>query len=281
MKKGLGKGLDALFSGSSVPTGADDRDQSSIMVRISDIEPNPQQPRRDFDEDKIEELRESILEHGVITPIVIRSIAEGRYQIIAGERRWRASKLAGLSQIPAIIKDCSEKEGAEMALVENLQREDLNPIEEANGYRLLMEEFEMTQEQVSKRIGKSRPQIANTLRLLQLDEKVVRLVGEGRLSAGHARALIPLGTAAAAAAQKVLENELSVRETENLVKKLQRPEKLKEQRPFTEDVFFSLEKELSARLSSKVKITGGKNKGKIEIEYYGNDDLDRILSLLK
>ena len=273
--KGLGRGLDALFAeelpAQNVPTG----------IRLSEIEPNPRQPRQDFDPLALEELAQSIRENGVITPITLRKTGE-TYQIIAGERRWRASRLAGLTEIPAIVLDVDEQTAYALALIENLQREDLNPMEEAEGYRRLTEELGLTQEQAALRVGKSRPAVANALRLLGLPESVALLLREKQLSAGHARALLPLEREEVMlkAAQTVLEQQLSVRETEQLVKKLQ---KSPEDKPAkTPDIYVQdLERAMEAITGHKVTIKHGAKKGKITIEYYGNEDLEAVCDALK
>lgn len=285
MKKGLGKGLDALFSDNLIEATANDQEPSSdaIYVRTAKLEPNPLQPRKMFDEEKLEELSKSISEHGIITPIVVRRVENADlYQIIAGERRWRAAKRAHVEEVPVVIKECTDREAAEMALVENLQREDLNPIEEALGYQQLMYDYSMTQDQVSQRVGKSRPTITNTIRLLQLPDEVMDLVRDGKLSAGHARALIPLGSKATELADKIVTGDLSVRAVENLVKKMQKNSSIKE-RPQTMavNILADVEKNLEQKLGAKVKVVHGRKKGKIEINYYGNEDLERLLTLLK
>ena len=273
--KGLGRGLDALFAeelpAQNVPSG----------IRLSEIEPNPRQPRQDFDPLALEELAQSIRENGVITPITLRKTGE-TYQIIAGERRWRASRLAGLTEIPAIVLDVDEQTAYALALIENLQREDLNPMEEAEGYRRLTEELGLTQEQAALRVGKSRPAVANALRLLGLPDSVALLLREKHLSAGHARALLPLEREEVMlkAAQTILEQQLSVRETELLVKKLQKnPEEKPEKQP---DIYVQdLERAMEAITGHKISIKHGAKKGKITIEYYGNEDLEAVCDALK
>ena len=273
--KGLGRGLDALFAeelpAQNVPSG----------IRLSEIEPNPRQPRQDFDPLALEELAQSIRENGVITPITLRKTGE-TYQIIAGERRWRASRLAGLTEIPAIVLDVDEETAYALALIENLQREDLNPMEEAEGYRRLTEELGLTQEQAALRVGKSRPAVANALRLLGLPDSVALLLREKQLSAGHARALLPLEREEVMlkAAQTILEQQLSVRETELLVKKLQKnPEEKPEKQP---DIYVQdLERAMEAITGHKISIKHGAKKGKITIEYYGNEDLEAVCDALK
>lgn len=273
--KGLGRGLEAIFAeevpAQNVPTG----------IRLSDIEPNPRQPRRDFDPAALEELAQSIRENGVITPITLRKTGD-TYQIIAGERRWRASRLAGRTEIPAIVLDVDENTAYALALIENLQREDLNPMEEAEGYRRLTQELGMTQEQAAARVGRSRPAVANALRLLTLPQPVAALLRDKQLSAGHARALLPLEREEVMlkAAQTVLEQQLSVRQTEALVKQLLKaPEDKPEKAP---DIYVQdLERAMAAFTGHKITIQPGAKKGKITIEYYGNEDLEAVCEALK
>ncbi len=292
-KRGLGRGLDIFMGDTKEPSkkyssdiisSVPEDDKGSVSeISINLIEPNKKQPRKRFDADKIKALSESISEHGLIQPILITPAENGRYTIIAGERRWRASKKAGLKTIPVIIREYSEIEAAQIALIENLQREDLNPIEEAAGYRALMDEFSLTQDEVSKKIGKSRSAVANSLRLLSLGENISKMLINGELSAGHARALLSLEDESLReeAAQLVKENGLNVRQTEQLVKKLLKPkiEKPKLSEEFKVELD-SISEKLCNRFGTKVNISHGDKKGKIEIEYYGNDDLDRILNLL-
>lgn len=274
--KGLGRGLDAL-----IPTEANDPSKAPVGVRLSDIEPNPRQPRQDFDAAALEELAQSIRENGVITPITLRKTGD-TYQIIAGERRWRASRMAGLHEIPAIVLDVDEQTGYALALIENLQREDLNPMEEADGYRRLIQELGLTQEQAAQRVGVSRPAVANALRLLNLPVSVSALLREKKLSAGHARALLPLETPERMeqAAAVILEQQLSVRQTEVLVKQLLKaPRQAKEQAP---DIYVrDLERSMSALTGHRITIRHGAKKGTLTIEYYGNDDLDAVCQALR
>lgn len=274
--KGLGRGLDAL-----IPTEANDPSKAPVGVRLSDIEPNPRQPRQDFDAAALEELAQSIRENGVITPITLRKTGD-TYQIIAGERRWRASRMAGLHEIPAIVLDVDEQTGYALALIENLQREDLNPMEEAEGYRRLIQELGLTQEQAAQRVGVSRPAVANALRLLNLPVSVSALLREKKLSAGHARALLPLETPERMeqAAAVVLEQQLSVRQTEALVKQLLKaPRQAKEKAP---DIYVrDLERSMSALTGHRITIRHGAKKGTLTIEYYGNDDLDAVCQALR
>ena len=274
--KGLGRGLDAL-----IPTEASDPAKTPVGVRLSDIEPNPRQPRQDFDAASLEELAQSIRENGVITPITLRRTGD-TYQIIAGERRWRASRMAGLHEIPAIVLDVDEQTGYALALIENLQREDLNPMEEAEGYRRLTQELGLTQEQAAQRVGVSRPAVANALRLLNLPVSISALLREKKLSAGHARALLPLEKPERMelAANAVLEQQLSVRQTEALVKQLLKsPRQAKEKAP---DIYVrDLERSMSSLTGHKITIRHGAKKGTLTIEYYGNDDLDAVCQALR
>lgn len=278
--KGLGKGLDALFEDNSF----DIAEKAVTEVRIADIEPDKNQPRRDFDPQTLSELADSIKLHGVISPLVVTQLADGRYRIIAGERRWRASKLAGLETVPVVVKEYSEAEISEISLVENLQRQDLNPLEEAFGYKRLMDEYGMTQEQVANRVSKSRPAIANALRLVSLPEQVLDFIRTGELSAGHARTLIPLGSAddITEAANKVISEELSVRQTEELVKRMRAVKK--PVKTLDAEVIYAIE-EMESKASSgtgnKVKIKHtAKNNGKIEIFYNSTEELEKLIAIL-
>lgn len=280
LKRGLGKGLSSMIDASKVTV-----DENVVsQLNIIDVEPNKDQPRKEFDKEKLEALTSSISEIGVILPIIVVKKDTGRYQIIAGERRWRAAKAAGLKTIPAIVKNYKEKEAAEVALIENLQREDLNPIEEAKGYKSLIEGFSMTQEEISKRVGKSRSAITNSLRILNLPDEIIKFVVSGEISQGHGRALlsIPDDKIKIQVADKIIKEGLNVRQVEALVKNLGNQKKSKKKKITQIDVEVkALEESLSKSLSTKVKIKHGVKKGKIEIEYYGNDDLDRILNFLK
>lgn len=290
-KKGLGKGLGALFSEPSDDIVAEidkigtSNGESIRLIPIVDIEPNKNQPRKVFDADKLAALASSVEEHGVVSPLLVTPTPNGTYKIVAGERRWRASKIAGLSEIPCIVKDFEEKEVAELALVENLQREDLNPIEEAEGYRRLMDVFSLTQEEVAKRVGKSRSAVANALRLNNLCEAVKKMLEEERLTQGHARALLTLDEKTQTElAEKVIRDDLNVRQTEALAKAAasgKSPTPKKSTNPMTQKYYKDLENTLSSRFGTKVKIHEGAKKGKIEIEYYSKDDLERILFELK
>ena len=273
--KGLGRGLEAIFA-EEVPA-----QNTPVGIRLSDIEPNPRQPRQDFEPVALEELAQSIRENGIITPITLRKTGD-TYQIIAGERRWRASRLAGLTEIPAIVLDVDENTAYALALIENLQREDLNPVEEAEGYRRLTQELGLTQEQAALRVGRSRPAVANALRLLSLPKSVEALLRDKQLSAGHARALLPLEREEVMlkAAQTILEQQLSVRQTEALVKQLQKTPADKPEK--TPDIYVQdLERAMAAFTGHKITIQPGAKKGKITIEYYGNEDLEAVCEALK
>ena len=278
---GLGRGLNALLGDPELqPQG-----EGSVSLPISQVEPGLNQPRKRFEPEALADLTESIRTHGIIQPLTVRRMSSGYYQIIAGERRWRAAKAAGLAEVPAIIIEADDRKVMEIGLIENLQREDLNPAEEARGYQVLMEEYGLTQEQVAQRMGKSRPAITNTLRLLALPGDLMQLVEEGKLSAGHARALLGAPTASLQrqAAKKVIDGQLSVRQTEALVKALQKEKKVKET-PSGEDISLylgELEKDLSGQMGRKVKINHKGKKGRIELEYYNADDLEALLALLK
>lgn len=290
-KKGLGRGLGAFFDDvetepailKSVKT---DKSGGVMTVKIRDIEPNPEQPRREFDKEKLEALAQSIKEHGLIQPILVKKQENGMYTIIAGERRWRASKLAGLSEVPCIEGDYTEQQVMEIALVENLQREDLNPIEESEGYQKLIDAFGLKQEEVAARVGKSRSAVANSLRLNNLCVDVKKMVIDKTLSQGHARALLAVEKSEdqLMLAKKIIESGMNVRQTEKLVnmflqKKPQKPKTKKDEN--MESYFRNLENSLSKSLGTKVSIKNGKNKGKIEIEYYNNDDLENILAKIR
>lgn len=295
-RKGLGKGLGALFSDDPVSNGDTEVDilreienagtdtdgKSIIEIKVVDIEPNKDQPRKNFDKDKLAALSDSIREHGVVQPILVKPTDNGTYMIIAGERRWRAAKAAGLKTMPCIVKEFDERQVMEIALIENLQREDLNPIEEAEGYRQLMDTFHLTQEEVSERVGRSRSAVANALRLNNLPDGIKRLVQSEQLSQGHARALLAVEDLALQLelAQKIIEEGLSVRQTESLVNHLAtaKPKKpAAKPNSMMLKYYTDVAEDLGSRLGTKVKIHEGANKGKIEIEYYSKDDLERIL----
>lgn len=281
-KKGLGTGLDVLFGAS----GLDEENESELLILpISKVEPRIDQPREYFDQQALQELADSIAQYGLIQPITVRKLETGYYQIIAGERRWRASRLAGLKEVPVRVIEADDRRTAELALVENLQREDLNPIEEAKGYKTLIEEFGLTQEEAAKSVGRSRPSITNALRLLSLSPKVLEMVEKNELSAGHARALISISDDKKQldAAKEVREKGLSVRKTEQLAAKLAKepePEK-KEDKKISVDYAAEISDQLSKSLGRKVRLTDGKKTGKIEIEFYGADDRENLIGLLK
>lgn len=286
MAKGLGRGLSALFSDTEEAYRNAEGGGSATEISLEDVFPNPNQPRKAFDENAMNELANSIKAHGVISPIVVNRSAGGKYMIIAGERRYRAAKLAGLDTIPAIVREFSDKEIQEISLIENLQREDLNPIEAAYGMKRLMEEFSMTQEVLAERLGKSRPAIANTLRLLTLPDEVIDLVRTGKLSSGHARALVPLQrNDQIALAQECVRAGWSVREMERAVKqRLNPPEvqaKTREQAKAEASAELkNLVERMRSRFRTKVSLIGSDKKGRIYIDYYTRDDLDRISDLL-
>ena len=278
---GLGRGLNALLGDPELPA----QGEGSVALPISQVEPGLNQPRKRFEQGALDDLAESIRVHGIIQPLTVRRLATGYYQIIAGARRWRAAKAAGLQEVPAVIIEADDRKVMELGLIENLQREDLNPAEEARGYRTLMEEYGLTQEQVAQQMGKSRPAITNTLRLLALPEEVMTLVEENALSAGHARAILGAPTAALQkeAAKQVVEGQLSVRQTEALIKALQKEkkERPKEQGPDLSLYLGELEKDLAGRLGRKVKIAHKGKKGRVELEYYNEQDLETLLALLQ
>jgi len=279
-KKGLGIGLDALF-GSDLP----EEDASELQfLPISKVEPRLEQPRAIFDETALQELADSIAQYGLIQPITARKLESGYYQIIAGERRWRAARLAGLTEVPVRVIEADDRRTAELALVENLQREDLNPIEEARGYRALIDEYGLTQEDAAKSVGKSRPAVANAMRLLSLCPAVLEMVEKGQLSAGHARALVPIldDKLQLAAAKEVLDKGLSVRQTEQLAARLLRaPKKPKpEDDEIVVDYCAEVANRLSSQLGRKVRLIDGKKTGRIEIEFYGADDREALIEAL-
>ena len=277
-KKGLGIGLDALFGTEDLPEEAELQ-----HLPIAKVEPRMEQPRALFDEAALQELADSISRYGLIQPITVRKLDSGYYQIIAGERRWRAARLAGLTEVPVRVIEADDRRTAELALVENLQREDLNPIEEARGYRALIDEYGLTQEEAARSVGKSRPAVANAMRLLSLCPEVAEMVEKGDLSAGHARALVPVldQKLQLAAAQEVVAKALSVRQTEQLAAKLLRqpkPEKAKD--PLAVDYCAEVAQQLSEKLGRKVRLIDGKKTGRIEIEFYGADDREALIQAL-
>lgn len=278
---GLGRGLNALLGDPELPA----QGEGSVSLPISQVEPGLNQPRKRFEPEALSDLADSIRLHGIIQPLTVRRLASGYYQIIAGERRWRAAKQAGLDEVPAVIIEADDRKVMELGLIENLQREDLNPAEEARGYQVLMEEYGLTQEQVAERMGKSRPAITNTLRLLALPEDLLAMVEEGALSSGHARAILGAPTPALQreAAKQVVAHGLSVRQTEALIKTLQKQQAQQDKPPAQDSLALhlgELEKSLSGQLGRKVTIAHHGKKGKIQLEYYNSDDLEALLSLL-
>ena len=274
---GLGRGLGALLGDDVLKAES----TGSLYLPISQVESCSSQPRKHFDEASLAERADSIREHGIIQPLTVRKLASGYYQIIAGERRWRAARLAGLQEVPVIVMEADDRKAAELAMIENLQREDLNPIEEAAGFQSLMETYHMTQEEAASRVGKSRSAVANALRLLSLTPPVAKLVEEGKLSAGHARALLPLSPALQEnAAGAVISGGLSVRQTEALAKRLSLEKPEKAPAPKGIDYAAEAQKELSSKLGRGVRIVTGRKKGRIELEYYGIDDLNDLLEAL-
>ena len=280
-KSGLGRGLDSLLMDNSL-----DETSSAQAVKLSlmEIEPNKEQARKIFDEDALSELADSIAQHGVLQPLLVRPLIGGGYQLIAGERRWRASRIAGLTEVPVIIKDLTDTEAAVISLIENLQREDLNPVEEALGFASLMKDFDLTQEEAAQKVGKSRPAVANALRLLKLPEKVLDMVRENKLSAGHARALAAISDEKAliSAAELIIEKGLSVRETEKLVKSItagkKEAKKATKRATFFDEVELSLNNSLGRK--ARVVTKNGKENGTLEIAFYDKDDLARIAAVL-
>lgn len=277
---GLGKGLDALF------VDNDTKDSGNMMLRLSSIEPNKDQPRKQFDEDALMELADSIRQHGVIQPLLVRPLENGMYQLVAGERRWRASRMAGLMEVPVVIRDLSDHEAMEIALIENLQRKDLNVIEEALGYQQLMDKYDMTQEKVAERVGKSRPAVANALRLLNLPEQVIDMVKAGEVTAGHARALLKLDDEGEIIdiAKKIQKGRYSVRDVEKITAK--KKEETKEVKEKTESVwqnsfYKEMELALATELGRKVKVTvSEKGNGSIELDFLSKEDLADIAARL-
>ena len=278
-QKGLGKGLGALLG----DFGEEVSENSPYkLLPIYKVEPNPDQPRQDFDEVELEALADSIAMHGVIQPLTVRELSSGYYQIIAGERRWRAARIANLSEIPAVVIEADDKKTKELALIENLQRQDLNPVEEALGYQSLMDGYGLTQEEAANRVGKSHPAVVNALRLLNLAPEVLLLVRSGELSAGHARAVLSLKSEKEQrnAAQKIIALGLSVRQAELLCKNMGAEAKPKKEPTFAVDYLGECEKSLSKHLGRGVKIVNGKRKGRFELEFYGEEDLQVLLDTL-
>ena len=295
-KAGLGKGLDSLITNKVAPAKAvsnspvkDEKSIEGILMDINKVEPNREQPRKNFDEDALLELSESIKQFGVLQPLLVQD-KKGYYEIIAGERRWRAAKMAGLKEVPVIIKDLTEQEIVEISLIENIQRENLNPIEEAIAYKRLLTEFNLKQDEVAERVSKSRTAVTNSMRLLKLNEKVQQMVIDDMITTGHARALLGIENQEKQfqVAQKIFDEKLSVRETEKLVKKIQqekeesKPKKEEKIDPKIEAILSDLEETMKGILGTKVAINRkDEKKGKIEIEYYSMDELDRIIDLIR
>ena len=287
VKGGLGKGLGALLGEDAVRQDQQ-QGQGSLSLPISQVQPGLTQPRKRFEEEALQDLADSIRTHGVIQPLTVRRLSSGYYQIIAGERRWRAAKLAGLKEVPAVVIEADDRKAAELAMIENLQREDLNPVEEANGYKTLIAEYGLTQEEVSLRLGKSRPAVTNALRLLDLPDPVLQLLEDGRLTAGHGRALLaaPNKSIQRNLAQRIIDEGLSVRQTEAAVKQAARyldeggadsKGKAEDPNKIYRD---AAAKDLSVRFGRKVSIVHGAKKGKVELEYYDDNDLNALLDLL-
>ena len=279
-QKGLGKGLGALLGDFSEDVTSEKSPYQ--LLPIYKVEPNPEQPRHDFDEAELQSLADSISVHGILQPLTVRELSSGYYQIIAGERRWRAARIANLNEIPAVIIEADDRKATELALIENLQRQDLNPVEEALGYQTLIEEYGLTQEETATQVGKSRPTVANALRLLGLCPEVLERLRKGELSAGHARAILTLKTdkKQMEAAQKICALGLSVRQAELLCKNMNREPAPEKEITLAVDYVAECEKSLSKHLGRGVKIVNGKRKGKFELEFYGQDDLQTLLDAL-
>ena len=295
LKRGLGKGLDSLIPTNvmmesevkhatvSTASSAEEEKDGTLMVKLSKVEPNREQPRKNFDEDSLQELAESLKQFGMLQPILVQNRGD-YYEIIAGERRWRAAKIAGLKEVPVIVRELTDQEIVEISLIENIQREDLNPIEEAQAYKRLLTEFHLKQDEVAEKVSKSRAAITNSLRLLKLDSRVQEMVMEGKLSNGHARTIIGIedGDKQYMIAQKIFDEKLSVREVEKLMRDLDKPEKPVKQAPENDFIYRDLEDKFSKILGSQVAIKNkNNNKGKIEIEYYSQAELERIYEMLK
>lgn len=272
-KRGLGKGLDAIFAENDIEAGP-----RSIELKLSELEPNRNQPRKDFDEEALADLADSISQHGILQPLLVRPLLEGGYQIVAGERRWRAARMAGVQTVPALVRDLSDEEVMQLALIENLQREDLNPLEEAQGYQSLMDSYGYTQESVAKSVGRSRPAVANALRLLSLPQEIQKLISDGSLSAGQGRAIlafpkelqIPL-------AKRCLKEGITVRDLEKLAKNSTSKTSLKKKNPYYEEVALSLHEQLGRR----VKVSGTRGKGFLQIEFRNEEDLKNLLRMFE
>ena len=280
-KTGLGKGLDALISSEGYGVGAG-QSKKVQEIPLDDIKLNPYQPRTDIDAEKLEELANSIKQHGIIQPIIVSKLSDNKYQMIAGERRLRASKLAGIKKIPAVIAEYTDEQAAEIALIENLQREDLNPYEEAYAYKKLIDDFGLTQEQLAERIGKSRTAVTNILRLLKLPEEILLMLKEGSLSTGHARAILALKEEKLQKeiGEKVIKKQLSVRQTEKLIKNIMKERDNNKKTTGQSPEIIEIQERLQSALAAKVMIKEKRGKGKIEIEFYTADDLSRILDII-
>ena len=278
-KGGLGRGLDAIFAENTQESGS-----GAVMLRISELEPNREQPRKDFDEKAMAELADSISQHGVLQPLLVRPIFGGGYQIVAGERRWRAARMVGLSEVPAMVREMNDGEVMELALIENLQREDLTPLEEARGYQTLLEKYELTQEEVAKTVGKSRPAVTNAMRLLGLPQEIQDMVERGELSAGHGRALLAFADEElmVAVARKAAAEGLSVRQLEKLAKKAAQESSGKETPVVSRCTYFDeVELSLHEHLGRKVRVAGNGKKGVLQIEFYGEEDLQRLMASIE
>jgi ParB family chromosome partitioning protein len=277
-KRGLGKGLGALLAENSLEDAA-----KTVTLRISEIQPNRDQPRKQFDQDALAELSESIAQHGVLQPLLVRPMLDGTYQLVAGERRWRASQMAGLNEVPVIIREMSDQQASELALIENLQREDLNPMEEALGYKTLMDSYGLTQEETAKVVNKSRPAIANALRLLNLPKPISEMVASGQISAGHARALLSFSTEEAQieTAQEIINKGLSVRDIEKKAKQLNNLKKPKDKKANIRNSFYDeVELALTEHLGRRVKVSESSKGGVLQIEFYSQDDLRMLANEL-
>ena len=276
-KRGLGKGLDAIFAENNAESA-----EGAVSIRISEIEPNREQPRKEFDSEALSELADSISQHGVLQPLLLRPMLSGGYRIVAGERRWRAARMAGLSEVPAVIREMTDAEEMLFALIENLQREDLTPLEEARGYRTLIETQDFTQEEVSRTVGKSRPAVTNALRLLNLPEDIQKLLENGEISAGHARTLLSFKNEEdmRLGAQKARQGA-SVRELENLAKKLNKKKSAPKKSGAKNQYYEEAQLAVGEYLNRKVKVAGTRKKGVLQIEFYGEEDLQNLLSELK
>lgn len=278
MAKGLGKGLDAFFANVEA-----DKEETVQEIKLKELRPNPYQPRKNFQQEAIDELKESILEHGILQPLVVRKTIKG-YEIVVGERRFRAAKEAKLETVPAVVRELSEQQMMELAVLENLQREDLNPIEEGLAYQSLMEKLQLTQEEVAKRLGKSRPHVANHIRLLSLPAKIQELISNGKITMGHGRALLGLRQKAKlpALVEKIIQDSLNVRQLEKLIQQINENVPRETKKPEKKKDVFIQEREhsLRERFGTTVNIKQSKNKGKIEIEFFSQEDLERLLEML-